>query len=55
MDKWILSKLNTLVDTVDKYLAVYNITDSARALQDFSDILSNWYVRRAANAIGAAR
>lgn len=46
MDKWILSKLNTLVDTVDKYLAVYNITDSARALQDFSDILSNWYVRR---------
>jgi len=46
MDKWILSKLNTLVDTVDKHLAVYNITDSARALQDFSDILSNWYVRR---------
>ena len=46
MDKWILSKLNTLVDTVDKQLAVYNITDSARALQDFSDILSNWYVRR---------
>ena len=46
MDKWILSKLNTLIDTVDKHLAVYNITDSARALQDFSDILSNWYVRR---------
>ena len=46
MDKWILSKLNTLIDTVDKNLAVYNITDSARALQDFSDILSNWYVRR---------
>ena len=46
MDKWILSKLNTLVDTVDKNLSVYNITDSARALQDFSDILSNWYVRR---------
>ena len=46
MDKWILSKLNTLIDTVDKQLAVYNITDSARALQDFSDILSNWYVRR---------
>ncbi len=46
MDKWILSKLNTLVDTVDKQLEVYNITDSARALQDFSDILSNWYVRR---------
>ena len=46
MDKWILSKLNTLIDTVDKNLEVYNITDSARALQDFSDILSNWYVRR---------
>ncbi len=46
MDKWILSKLNTLVDTVDKALDVYNITDSARALQDFADILSNWYVRR---------
>ena len=46
MDKWLLSKLNTLIDTVDKNLAVYNITDSARALQDFSDILSNWYVRR---------
>ncbi len=46
MDKWILSKLNTLVEQVDKNLAVYNITDSARALQDFADILSNWYVRR---------
>ena len=46
MDKWILSKLNTLVDYVDKNLNVYNITDSARALQEFSDILSNWYVRR---------
>ncbi len=46
MDKWILSKLNTLIDQVDKNLAVYNITDSARAMQDFVDILSNWYVRR---------
>ena len=46
MDRWILSKLNTLIDTVDKNLEVYNIIDSARALQDFSDILSNWYVRR---------
>ena len=46
MDKWILSKLNTLVKEVDEKLAVYNITDSARALQDFSDVLSNWYVRR---------
>ncbi len=46
MDKWILSKLNTLIETVDKRLEVYDITDSARALQDFADILSNWYVRR---------
>ncbi len=46
MDKWILSKLNTLIETVDKKLEVYDITDSARALQDFADILSNWYVRR---------
>ena len=46
MDQWVLSKLNTLIDTVDKNLAVYNIIDSARALQEFSDILSNWYVRR---------
>ena len=46
MDKWILSKLNTLVKSVDEQLAAYEITESARALQDFSDILSNWYVRR---------
>lgn len=46
MDKWILSKLNTLVKDVDEKLARYNITDSARAIQDFSDVLSNWYVRR---------
>ena len=46
MDKWVLSKLNTLVKNVDRMLAAYNITDSARAIQDFSDVLSNWYVRR---------
>ena len=46
MDKWVLSKLNTLVRNVDQMLAAYNITDSARAIQDFSDVLSNWYVRR---------
>ena len=46
MDKWILSKLNTLIKTVDEDLAAYDITDSARALQDFVDVLSNWYVRR---------
>ena len=46
MDKWVLSKLNTLVKHVDTMLAEYNITDSAREIQEFSDILSNWYVRR---------
>ncbi len=46
MDRWVLSKLNTLVGEVDRLLAAYNITDSARAIQDFSDELSNWYVRR---------
>ncbi len=46
MDKWVLSGLNTLVKDVDKKLAAYNITDSAREIQDFSDVLSNWYVRR---------
>jgi isoleucyl-tRNA synthetase len=46
MDKWILSKLNTLIDLVDTDLNEYEITESARALQDFTDILSNWYIRR---------
>ncbi|MCD8285896.1 MAG: isoleucine--tRNA ligase [Clostridia bacterium] len=46
MDKWILSKLNTLVDKVDKGLDNYEICESARAIQDFTDDLSNWYVRR---------
>jgi isoleucyl-tRNA synthetase len=46
MDKWILSKLNTLVKTVDTNLENYKITETARALEDFVDELSNWYVRR---------
>ena len=46
MDRWVLSKLNTLVKKVDESLEKYEITDSARALQDFADVLSNWYVRR---------
>ncbi len=46
MDKWLLSKLNTLVKTVDTNLENYKITETARALQEFSDELSNWYVRR---------
>ena len=46
MDKWLLSKLNTLTKTVDEHLANYRIPESARALQDFVDDMSNWYVRR---------
>lgn len=46
MDKWLLSKLNTLVKTVDSCLANYQIPESARALQEFVDDMSNWYVRR---------
>ncbi len=46
MDKWILSKLNTVVQTVDNNLDQYKITETARILEDFVDELSNWYVRR---------
>ena len=46
MDKWLLSKLNTLTKTVDEYLENYKITETARVLEDFVDALSNWYVRR---------
>ena len=46
MDQWLLSRLNTLVKAVDENLANYRIPESARALQDFVDDISNWYVRR---------
>ncbi len=46
MDKWLLSKLNTLVKEVDDNLGGYRIPEAARALQDFVDDMSNWYVRR---------
>ena len=46
MDKWLLSKLNTVVRTVDENLENYRIPEAARALQDFVDEMSNWYVRR---------
>ena len=46
MDKWILSKLNSTVKAVDSYLGAYKITEATRALEDFVDELSNWYVRR---------
>ncbi|MDF2586695.1 MAG: ileS [Anaerocolumna sp.] len=46
MDKWLLSKLNTVVKTVDEHLESYRITEAARLLDDFVDEMSNWYVRR---------
>ncbi len=46
MDKWILSKLNTTIGAVDSNLEKYQIPEAARALQEFVDDLSNWYVRR---------
>jgi len=46
MDKWCLSKLNTLVKTVDENLGNYRITESSRAILTFVEELSNWYVRR---------
>ena len=46
MDKWILSKLNTLIKEVDEKLDKYDITGAALQIEDFTDELSNWYVRR---------
>ncbi len=46
MDKWLLSKLNTVTKTVDNCLENYKIPEAARALQEFVDDMSNWYVRR---------
>ncbi len=46
MDKWVLSELNELVSKVDADLAAYKLYESARAIGDFTDKLSNWYVRR---------
>ncbi|MDF2594376.1 MAG: isoleucine-tRNA ligase [Clostridia bacterium] len=46
MDKWVLSKLNTLVKEVDEHLENYRIFEASRIMQDFIDEVSNWYVRR---------
>ncbi|MBQ8663775.1 MAG: isoleucine--tRNA ligase [Eubacterium sp.] len=46
MDKWLLSKLNSVVKAVDDNLGSYKIPEAARALQEFVDDMSNWYVRR---------
>ena len=49
MDQWLLSRLNSVVQSVDSYLENYKVTEAARTLQDFVDDLSNWYVRRSRN------
>lgn len=46
MDRWIISKLNTLINKVDEYLNSYKITGAAQLIEEFTDELSNWYVRR---------
>ena len=47
LDKWLLAELSALVEKVDSGLAEYKIYESARAIGDFTELLSNWYVRRA--------
>lgn len=54
MDKWILSKLNNVVKTVDDYLSEYKITEATRAMNEFVDELSNWYVRRSRSRFWAS-
>jgi isoleucyl-tRNA synthetase len=46
MDKWLLSKMNSMVKSVDDHLNNYRIPEAARALSEFVDDMSNWYVRR---------
>ncbi len=46
MDRWLLSKMNSMIGLVDDHLANYRIPEAARALQEFVDDMSNWYVRR---------
>ena len=46
MDKWLLSKLNSMVKSVDSNLENYKIPEACKALQEFVDDMSNWYVRR---------
>ena len=46
MDKWLLSKMNSMVKCVDDNLMNYQIPEAARSLQEFVDDMSNWYVRR---------
>ncbi len=54
LDKWILSKLNKLITTVDNNLEDYKITEATRAVSEFTDELSNWYVRRSRSRFWAS-
>ncbi len=53
MDKWLLSKLNSVVKAVDDHLGNYRIPEAARALDSFVDEMSNWYVRRGRERVWA--
>ena len=53
MDKWLLSKMNSMVRDADKNLAAYKILETAAVLQEFVDDMSNWYVRRCRNRFWA--
>ena len=53
MDKWLLSKMNSMVRDADKNLAAYKIPETAAVLQEFVDDMSNWYVRRCRNRFWA--
>lgn len=54
LDLWILSKLNGVIRRVDEHLNSYKITEATRVIQDFTDELSNWYVRRSRERFWAA-
>ncbi|MCL2702155.1 MAG: isoleucine--tRNA ligase [Defluviitaleaceae bacterium] len=54
MDRWVLSKLNTLVKHVDKNIGEYRLTEAAREMAQFTDELSNWYIRRSRERFWAA-
>lgn len=52
MDKWLISKLNTVIKTADEYLSDYKIQDTTKVMTEFVDELSNWYVRRSREILG---
>ena len=54
MDRWIISRLNSTVAAVDQYMGSYRLTEAGKALQDFVDDMSNWYVRRSRSRFWAS-